>query len=67
MQLANGWARSQAVTSPSLRYGLAVGARKMIDHEYDHAVESIQSNIYVTPNWIRLLTETDTKILNALG
>lgn len=48
MQRGNGLERSQRVLFLRDRFGLAVGARKMIDHEYDHAVESIQSNIYVT-------------------
>ena len=31
----------------SLRFGLAVGARKMIDSEYDHAIESLETGNYV--------------------
>jgi hypothetical protein len=42
MYLGNGLGRRKKVKkSHKLRFGLAVGARNMIDHEYDHAVESI--------------------------
>ena len=29
------------------RFGLATGARKMIDNEYEHAVQSLETGIYV--------------------
>ena len=37
----------------------------MIDHEYDHAVESIESKIYVTFSLSRSPTGTNKKSLNA--
>ena len=60
----NGRAGCKTVTLTSIRYGLAVGARKMIDHEYDHAVDSIQSNLYVQPGLFRSLTSIHIKNKN---
>lgn len=54
MFLRNGGERGQAVRYLwYLRFGLAVGARKMIDSEYEHAVDSITSGVYVTMLWAR--------------
>ena len=47
MQLGDGRTRSQTVQNILFRFGLAVGARKMIDKEYDHAVDSLESGLYV--------------------
>ncbi len=53
MQRINGRKRCQRVIQSICRFGLAVGARKMIDSEYLHAVDSINSGVYVTLNQIR--------------
>lgn len=43
----DGGGRCEEVARGLVRFGLAVGARKMIDHEYEHAVDSITNNVYV--------------------
>ena len=55
MFLGNGREWSQIVQYLLQRFGLAVGARKMIDSEYDHAVESLTSGLYVWHTLLRLL------------
>lgn len=47
MHLRNGGRWCQTVPNYLKRFGLATGARKMIDHEYVHAEQSITTGIYV--------------------
>lgn len=47
MLIRNGRTGRQTVTKLPHRFGLAVGARKMIDSEYDHAADSLSSGLYV--------------------
>jgi hypothetical protein len=51
----------------TIRFGLAVGARKMIDSEYDHAADSLTSGLYVCIYTYRLLIGTDRRSPSALG
>ena len=48
------------------RFGLATGARKMIDNEYEHAVQSLETGIYVYHQWSRLLIGMNRKNHNVL-
>lgn len=38
---------SSSIIHPYFRFGLATGARKMIDSEYEHAEQSLKTGIYV--------------------
>lgn len=61
MFVINGRTGCQTVSIQISRFGLAVGARKMIDAEYDHAADSISSGTYVKPTLKKITYNNENK------